>query len=88
MTSIDKHFHHINLNNDDNSFIDQWDLYSNIITYETKYMTFIELIDTLQDIFIRYPFTKNYSVQHVAVNFITPTTSIQINKNTEVITIS
>lgn len=61
---------------------------SKSIKYVNKSMTFFDLMETLQEIFERFPFAKHFKVYHNAFDGMTHTSSIEINKELSVIIIS
>ncbi len=70
---------------------DHHDVYSNIITCVYKNMTATHLIETLQEIFIRFPYSKNYKIQHLETGVRcghTSSTEITIDKLKGTISIS
>jgi hypothetical protein len=67
---------------------DQWDNYSSIITYQSRTMTLMVLMETLQEILTRYPFAKDYKINHIKLDGEIFSTSIEIDMVNGTITIS
>ena len=64
------------------------DNYSSVISYKSKSMTLMELMETLQEIFERFPFAKNYKIHHIQFGGLTAATCVEIDKVSSTITIS
>ena len=64
---------------------DQWDNYSSIIAFQSKSMTLMELMETMNEIFERFPFAKDYKIISLGNAF--NTTCVEIDKERGCITI-
>jgi hypothetical protein len=70
---------------------DHIDVYSNTITYVSKNMTMKDIMETLQEISIRFPFSDNYRIQFLETGVRcgpVSATSITIDKLRGTITVS
>jgi hypothetical protein len=66
---------------------DDVDNFSSVITYTFTHMTLMELMDTLKEIFERFPFSRNYTIHLQTFNTNRTASVVQIDKERAIIRI-